>query len=196
MWTAVRNTTTLIAPGGRLFLALYNKVEHDSLRGFRGSHGWLRIKRAYSRAGSLGRKAIVGAFAAKDVLAWFVTFRNPFREIADYRRKRGMSWWHDVVDWVGGYPYEFATPGEVFEFVHRQAGLRLERMKTSCSIGCNEFLFARPDATERAADALERATLAGRPDPPAASAGADPLEPWASPLAAPGRRSGDASAPP
>ena len=28
-----------------------------------------------------------------------------------------MNRWHDILDWVGGYPYEFATPDEIFEQV-------------------------------------------------------------------------------
>ena len=27
-----------------------------------------------------------------------------------------MSVWHDLVDWVGGYPFEVAKPEEVFDF--------------------------------------------------------------------------------
>jgi len=48
------------------------------------------------------------------------------------------------VDWLGGYPYEFATAAEIFNFCHGELGLQLERMKTVSSIGCNEFLFLRP----------------------------------------------------
>ena len=27
-----------------------------------------------------------------------------------------MSRWHDLVDWVGGYPFEVARPEEIFRF--------------------------------------------------------------------------------
>jgi 2-polyprenyl-6-hydroxyphenyl methylase/3-demethylubiquinone-9 3-methyltransferase len=61
-----------------------------------------------------------------------------------------MSRWRDIVDWVGGYPYEVATPEEVFDRC-RQAGFTLTRL--SCGhvgTGCNEFVFVRtaPDRLE------------------------------------------------
>jgi hypothetical protein len=59
------------------------------------------------------------------------------------RRTRGMSRWHDLVDWVGGYPFEVATPEQVFDFV-RARGFSLERLKTCAGgLGCNQFVFQR-----------------------------------------------------
>ena len=114
---------------------------------YRGSHGWLRLKRAYNRRGRIGKRAMEGWFAGKDILASLVSFRNPLRQITQYKNKRGMSWWHDIVDWLGGYPYEFASAGEVFQFCRRELGLNLEKLKTTSSIGCNQFLFSRPTET-------------------------------------------------
>ncbi len=36
-------------------------------------------------------------------------------------QKRGMSRWRDIVDWVGGYPYEYAQTDSIFRF-YRQRG--------------------------------------------------------------------------
>ena len=54
-----------------------------------------------------------------------------------------MSRWHDLIDWVGGYPFEVARPEQVFSFV-RERGFELERL-TTCrgGLGCNQFVFAR-----------------------------------------------------
>jgi hypothetical protein len=41
-----------------------------------------------------------------------------------------MSRWHDIVDWVGGWPFEVAMPEEVFGFLKRR-GFGLLSMKTS-----------------------------------------------------------------
>jgi len=56
-----------------------------------------------------------------------------------------MSRRHDLIDWVGGYPFEVAKPEEVFTFVHR-LGFELIHIKTTGGgIGCNEYVFqARP----------------------------------------------------
>jgi 2-polyprenyl-6-hydroxyphenyl methylase/3-demethylubiquinone-9 3-methyltransferase len=54
-----------------------------------------------------------------------------------------MSVWYDLVDWVGGYPFEVAKPEEVFDF-YRKRGFELSRLKTSGGgLGCNEFVFIR-----------------------------------------------------
>ena len=56
-------------------------------------------------------------------------------------RVRGMSAKHDLVDWVGGYPFEVAKPEEVFRRIH-PLGFELRHL-TSCSggLGCNEYVF-------------------------------------------------------
>lgn len=56
---------------------------------------------------------------------------------------RGMSPWRDVIDWVGGYPFEVSKPEEVFDF-YLQRGYQLERLTTCAGgLGCNEFVFSR-----------------------------------------------------
>jgi 2-polyprenyl-6-hydroxyphenyl methylase/3-demethylubiquinone-9 3-methyltransferase len=56
-----------------------------------------------------------------------------------------MSAWHDLVDWVGGYPFEVAKPEEVFDFC-RARGFNLEKLITRQGRGCNEFCFRRVPA--------------------------------------------------
>jgi 2-polyprenyl-6-hydroxyphenyl methylase/3-demethylubiquinone-9 3-methyltransferase len=55
-----------------------------------------------------------------------------------------MSTRHDLVDWVGGYPFEVAKPETVFGFL-RDRGFELRHLK-SCAggLGCNEYVFLAP----------------------------------------------------
>ena len=53
-----------------------------------------------------------------------------------------MSPWHDVVDWVGGLPFEVAQPEQIFDF-YRARGFQLEKMTTREGKGCNEFVFTK-----------------------------------------------------
>jgi 2-polyprenyl-6-hydroxyphenyl methylase/3-demethylubiquinone-9 3-methyltransferase len=54
-----------------------------------------------------------------------------------------MDAWRDVVDWVGGLPFEVAKPEEIFDFF-RKRGFVLEKMVTQGgSLGCNEFVFQK-----------------------------------------------------
>ena len=59
-----------------------------------------------------------------------------------------MSPYRDVIDWVGGFPFEVCKPEQVLDFC-RSKGFELVKL-TTCGgrTGCNEFVFARkPDAT-------------------------------------------------
>jgi 2-polyprenyl-6-hydroxyphenyl methylase/3-demethylubiquinone-9 3-methyltransferase len=64
---------------------------------------------------------------------------RPFRTWREYSQRRAMSPWHDVVDWVGGYPFEVSKPEEVFDF-YRQRGFTLERLTTAGGT-LNQFVF-------------------------------------------------------
>src|SRR5205085_3576565 len=130
------------APGGLLYVSVYNDQGRASKR-------WARVKRLYGRV----PRPLRPIYAA---LVWL-----PFelREAADgvrsspraylrtwTDRERGMSRWHDIVDWVGGFPFEVARPEEVFERA-RSHGLELLGLKTAGgSLANNEFLFRRPAA--------------------------------------------------
>ncbi len=63
------------------------------------------------------------------------------RSWTEYGNNRGMSRWHDMVDWLGGYPFEVAKPEEIFAFFSAR-GLELKRLKTHAGgLGCNEYVF-------------------------------------------------------
>ena len=67
--------------------------------------------------------------------------RNPISMVRGYHAGRGMSWSHDVIDWLGGYPYEAATPGEVLEFVRGKFNFTLTRQNIAMHLGVSEFVF-------------------------------------------------------
>jgi 2-polyprenyl-6-hydroxyphenyl methylase/3-demethylubiquinone-9 3-methyltransferase len=71
---------------------------------------------------------------------------NPISRIAHYNRNRGMSWYRDRVDWLGGYPYESATPEEIVDFVEHRGGHLQKTVGTEPSFGllgsgCAEYVF-------------------------------------------------------
>lgn len=144
MWTALHNAQLPVALRGQLFVAIYNYQLYWSALS-------TRMKRAYVRAGRAGRWAIAGAFigfqAAKAATKDLLLGRNPARRYRDYTQNRGMSIWHDWLDWVGGYPFETARPEEIFDF-YRARGFSLERLTTSGGgHGCNQFVFRRVSDT-------------------------------------------------
>jgi 2-polyprenyl-3-methyl-5-hydroxy-6-metoxy-1,4-benzoquinol methylase len=142
MWKALENVTTLVAPKGQLCVAIYN--DQGS-----GSQRWLAIKRFYNRAPAPLRWATVLATGAilegRYALGRLAKGQNPlpFKEWKQRQSSRGMSVWYDLVDWVGGYPFEVARPEEIFDF-YRKRGFRLQTLKTcGGGLGCNEFVFQR-----------------------------------------------------
>jgi len=71
---------------------------------------------------------------------------SPHRVISDWKNwkaKRGMSAWHDIVDWAGGYPFEFARPTDVIAFF-LQRGFVLKAVRPfGRIIRMNEYVFER-----------------------------------------------------
>ena len=53
-----------------------------------------------------------------------------------------MSIIHDWNDWLGGFPYEVASPEFVVDF-YKKRGFQLEKIRTTNSLGCNQFVFKK-----------------------------------------------------
>jgi len=144
MWRALETTGHLVAAGGWLIIAIYNDQGP-------WSRFWRRIKRTYNRLPRWLRLpfALVIMVPREMKIAFvpIVKFR-PMSYLSQWSRsasdgKRGMSRWIDMIDWVGGYPFEVAKPEEIFEFF-KQRGFVLEKLTTSAGeLGCNEFAFRR-----------------------------------------------------
>jgi 2-polyprenyl-3-methyl-5-hydroxy-6-metoxy-1,4-benzoquinol methylase len=134
MWKALQNASVLVRPGGLLFIALYNNQGGASRR-------WTAIKRTYNRfpifRGPLLASSFLGLHGTGLIRG--LLHGRPL-QIFETDRGRGMSLWRDLVDWVGGYPFEVAGPGEIFEFFKKR-GFHLTRLQTTHSLGCNEFVF-------------------------------------------------------
>lgn len=142
MWAAVGSLIELLAADGKLVLALYN--DQGLL-----SRLWRAEKRLASRAPRPVQQALAGGYIAGVTVAGMARDlaqrRNPLGRLGTSRR-RGMSRWHDAVDWVGGYPYEVAGREETVRRVERM-GLRLLDLRSvGRRSGCNEYLFIKPGA--------------------------------------------------
>ena len=142
MWRAIDQASKLVRGGGGLLaIALYHKTPFCGL--------WTREKRLYTHGPEFLRKIIRVVYKALFVLGLFVTGRNPFRYIREYRQARGMDWAHDVHDWLGGYPYEAVLPDEVTAFMLAR-GFEVVSVFENCAgelgvfgTGCDEFVYRR-----------------------------------------------------
>jgi SAM-dependent methyltransferase len=140
LYRAMALAASLVADGGLLFISIYND------QGFE-SRAWRWVKRRYNKSGRLGRGVLVAGSAA------YLGRRRPVRAVLSLSarsgtaarpvRDRGMSARHDMVDWVGGYPFEVAKPEEIFAAI-AERGFELRYLKTcGGGIGCNEYVFER-----------------------------------------------------
>lgn len=140
MWLALDNLVSLIASKGCAFIAIYNDQG-------RSSRTWLKIKKMYNWLPNEFRWAIL---LPAIIRLWGPTiFRDsmslmPLRTWNEYSKcGRGMSPWRDVVDWVGGFPFEVAKPEEIFRFF-RDRDFRIRELRTCAGgRGCNEYIFYR-----------------------------------------------------
>jgi 2-polyprenyl-6-hydroxyphenyl methylase/3-demethylubiquinone-9 3-methyltransferase len=133
LWTAIDHAARLVGPGGRLWIALYTKT--------RSSPGSLRTKRLYNRTPNRLKPLFRGAYAGPKLVK--MSMKRDFSPIRRYHEERGMSWWRDIEDWLGGLPYEVAAPGEVHDFL-KSRGFKLERLKSAAGEGDTDvYLFQK-----------------------------------------------------
>jgi 2-polyprenyl-6-hydroxyphenyl methylase/3-demethylubiquinone-9 3-methyltransferase len=142
MWPALGNMAPLVKPGGLLYIAIYN--DQGPL-----SKWWRVLKRTYNRL----PRPLRGPFALVTmgphevmVAAGLCLTGQPMRYLrkwTNHYSARGMSHWHDIIDWIGGYPFEVARPEEVFRF-YRDRGFVLDNLTTAGGRqGCNQYVFRK-----------------------------------------------------
>jgi 2-polyprenyl-6-hydroxyphenyl methylase/3-demethylubiquinone-9 3-methyltransferase len=142
MWEAIKNAARLVNKNGYYYIAIYNRVE-----GRRGSEFWLRVKKLYNASPPAGKKLLEAAYIGTYFAYNFAKLRNPFPYIRNYKSVRGMKWRTDITDWLGGYPYEFATKEEIVAFMKSEfPAFELVKVQTTDGLGNNWFLFRRNEA--------------------------------------------------
>ena len=136
MWKALENILIpLNKNNGKLVISIYNN------QGIKSKY-WEKIKSFYC-SGTMQAFLVKLFFIPYSyIIAIFlgiVKYKNIFGEFKA-RNGRGMKFYFDCIDWLGGYPYEYAKPEEIISFFN-QKGLELIKLRTTNSLGCNEFVF-------------------------------------------------------
>lgn len=110
MWSALSNASALVEGGGYFYLMLYRDAKFAQF--------WKFTKKLYVKAPTLIQFVMRNVFAAILISGMLVKLKNPFKSIKNYgKNSRGMSWYTDVTDWIGGYPFEYAEAEEVISFL-------------------------------------------------------------------------------
>lgn len=147
MWQALENVIALTKPNGKLFVAIYNDYGD-------GSRRWLKIKRFYNTLPDFLKLpfafAVWGPIELRSILYHLRARDKTLSDYLDiwrnYKQSRGMSRWHDMIDWIGGYPYEFATIDQLTDFYERR-GFKTLKTVPNFGSGCHQVVFERhPEA--------------------------------------------------
>jgi len=135
---ALNNIMLPVSNNGILFIAIYN--DQGLISTF-----WKSIKRLYctSIAGrSIVKLALIPYYALRTFIVGLIKYGNPFAYYANYKKKRGMSIYHDWIDWLGGYPFEVATPEKIID-MYLDNQYQLIKLVTTNHEGCNQFVFRK-----------------------------------------------------
>lgn len=139
LWQALYNTHLTVKPGGLLFIGIYNDQGLISAL-------WKIVKRTYC-SGWFGRALMLTIFYPTFFLSGLfidlIKLRNPLMRYSNHKKYRGMSLLTDWRDWLGGYPYEPASPEEITHFFENLDYKLVRLQKTEHGFGNNQFLFRK-----------------------------------------------------
>lgn len=135
MWDAIKLAATPCQAEGSIYcIGIYNRkpVLSTLIRG---------VKRAYVGSGAIGKFLIKWSYWCAVTVYRLITGKGVLSEMREYQKNRGMNYWRDLEDWVGGYPFECATVDEVVSFV-LPLGFDLRHLRAARSYaGVSQYVF-------------------------------------------------------
>jgi 2-polyprenyl-3-methyl-5-hydroxy-6-metoxy-1,4-benzoquinol methylase len=142
MWQALENVKINTKIGGKLFIAIYNDCGEIS-------RYWMQKKIKYNKLPTLLKFPYAVAVWTPIEFRYFRHYLRNGRPLeyfslwTEYKRKsRGMSRWHDMIDWLGGYPYEYASAKQLVDFYEKD-GFKLRKLVPNDGYGCHQLVFER-----------------------------------------------------
>lgn len=142
MYRAITLAANLVSENGIFIIALYRKTPFCGM--------WRHIKRWYSQASQSKQKKFMNAYLAFTQGLMKLRGVDVEARIANYGQSRGMDYYNDVHDWLGGYPYESITADQCRDFFAKR-GFHLNYSnitKVSKTLGffgsgCDEYTFKK-----------------------------------------------------
>ena len=141
MWVALDNCIRKVKPNGKLFIAIYND------QGIRSRIWWI-IKYIYNYLPNYLKKIyfllillLTYLFVfLKKIL--FLDLKSLFNYILNVKQNRGMSFYFNMLDWIGGYPYEYSSLESLRKYCENK-GLKVIRFKKNYSLGCHQIVLKK-----------------------------------------------------
>ena len=132
MWQAIENSISLVQPGGIFWISIYQKGA--------GYIKALDLKKKYNKSSGFEKKIMIYSRIFKMMAHRILKGKNSFKW--NQKTTRGMNTYHDLVDWLGGLPYEVATSEEITIFCHSK-NLELKKTIPFPEGGCSIYLFTK-----------------------------------------------------
>jgi cyclopropane fatty-acyl-phospholipid synthase-like methyltransferase len=155
VWQAIENACLPLKVDGTFFMALYSHTcyENAVLNGHPSPDAWLGIKQAYNRASRWGKRRMEYAYVLTsgfthslwNPLATLRSIGSAWKQARTYHKSRGMDYWTDVRDWLGGWPMEFVKEQDCLSFCRKKLSLECLRLLTGQ--GNTEYIFRRTGST-------------------------------------------------
>ena len=146
MREAICRALRCLAPGGLAVFALYRKTRLCGL--------WEIEKRWYTGAPAWAQRLARGIYIALHWASLVIRGRSVFGYVRDYPRKsRGMDYFRDVHDWLGGYPYESISQVELNSFMYARGFDEVRSFVRPGGLGLlgsgnNEYVFRRLELSQ------------------------------------------------
>ena len=141
LWSALENSQIPLKSDGVLYVSLYAKEAYQDPP----PEYWLKIKQKYNKAGSLKKKQIELRYLYENLMKSKIgNIYQVIKMIVSYKKNRGMAFWTDVKDWLGGWPMQFCSANEVYSFSLNNLNLCLIKLKMGN--GCTEYLFKKENS--------------------------------------------------
>ncbi|MBQ4683104.1 class I SAM-dependent methyltransferase [Aeromonas dhakensis] len=141
VWSAIDLASTCVKPGGLMYIALY-----DSDWSAESPEFWCDIKQRYTASSAMVRRMYEAWYVARFVLRY-----NPFRlghllkHAREYNKNRGMDFYHDVKDWLGGWPMEYTRIYDAIPFLLAR---NMKLLRTKVGEANTEYLFSFQDVQQ------------------------------------------------
>lgn len=141
MWFAIDNCLCLVKKKGVFFLAIYND------QGIKSRFWWI-IKWFYHKLPKILQKPF--AYSVDFFVKFLILFKYTLKfrpmiilgPMFNYKQARGMSMLSDIIDWYGGFPYEFANFEYLVDYIQNK-GFILQKGVKASSLGCHELVFKK-----------------------------------------------------
>lgn len=131
MWRALELVVPLVNEHGTLFIALYND------QGWISKY-WSMIKRMYNK------NEVLRLILLSSHIPYLFGGRILVRLLMGRMTlERGMSFWYDMLDWLGGYPFEVVKPKIIEDYFKKQNFNLIRSNYCGNRHGCNEYVFCR-----------------------------------------------------